>query len=270
MRLLIVGGTGTAGRVLAARAVAAGHHVRVLTRRTASVPATGAIEWVTGDLIEGRGLTTAVTGVDTVVDLSNTTATRRRPATTFFTVGTRSLVRAEAAAGVRHHLTVSIVGVDRFPSPYYRAKLAQERTARAEAEGAGVGVTIARITQFHDFAATVADRFRFGPLVLAPSLRVRPVHLDDVADHLLRLAAAEPAGYAEELGGPTDEDLPDLVRRYVTAVRADRRVLSLPLIGAQRQANKAQVLRPRSGAHGRLGFDDWLREVSCAACAYHV
>ncbi len=264
MHILLAGGTGTAGRVLAAHAVRAGHHVRVLSRRAPSGPTTDGVEQVTGDLLSGAGLAEAVAGVDAVVDLSNTTTARRGPATAFFTTGTRRLVEAEAAAGVGHHVVVSIVGVERFPSAYYRAKREQELTALDEAERTGVGCTVARVTQFHDFAVTVAERFRVGRLVLAPPLLVRPVHLDDVADHLLGLAAAGPVGYAEELGGPQEEELSDLVRRYAAAVREPLHVRALPLVGALGRANRAGVLRPASGARGARTFDDWLEEVSCS------
>jgi len=264
MHLLIAGGTGTAGRVLAARAVHAGHRVRVLTRRPEPDRSAEDVQLVGGDLLTGDGLPAALIGVDVVVDLSNLVTARRGPATAFFTTGSRRLLEAEAAAGVRHHVVVSIVGVDRFPSAYYRAKREQELVALAEAERTGTGCTVARVTQFHDFAATAADRFRLGPLALVPPLRIRPVHLDDVADHLLGLAAAPPAGYAEELGGPRDEELPDLVRRYLAAVRSPRRVRPLPLVGALARANRAEVLRPRSGVRGPRTFDDWLEEVSCS------
>lgn len=264
MHLLIAGGTGTAGRVLTARALTAGHRVRVLTRRPGPERPVDDVALVRGDLVTGDGLRAALTGVDVVVDLSNVATARRGPATAFFTTGTRRLLEAGAAAGVRHHLVVSIVGVGEFPSAYYRAKREQELTALAEAERTGTGCTIARVTQFHDFTATVADRFRIGPLVLVPPLRLQPVHLDDVADHLLELAAAPPAGYAEELGGPRDEELPDLVRRYLAVVGSPRQVRPLPLVGALARANRAEVLRPRSGVRGLRTFDDWLEEVSCS------
>jgi uncharacterized protein YbjT (DUF2867 family) len=264
MHVLLAGGTGTAGRVLAAHAASAGHRVRVLSRRAPSAPDPDGVERVVGDLVTGTGLAQAMAGVDVVVDLSNTTTARRGPATAFFTTGTRRLLEAEAAADVGHHLVVSIVGVDRFPSAYYPAKRQQDLTALAEAERHGVGCTVARTTQFHDFAVTVAERFRLGRVVLAPPLLMRPVHLDDVAAHLLGLVAAGPAGYADELGGPREEVLPDLVRRYAAAVRQPLHVHPLPLVGALGRANRAGVLRPAAGARGTRSFDDWLEEVSCS------
>lgn len=260
MLILIAGGRGTAGRVLTRHARAAGHQVRVLTH--ARVRDHGEVSMLAGDLRDGTGLADAVSGVDAVVDLSNPAVATRRAATRFFTAGTRQLFEAEKRAGVRHHLTLSIVGVDAMPSGYYRAKVAQERTVQDCSRATGVGHTIVRVTQFHDFAALALRRFRLGPLVLAPPLHIRPVHLDDVAHYLLGVLESGPAEYAEELSGPRDEELLDMVRRLATAT--DRRLLvgPAPLAGAVGRANQADALRPRAGQRGTIDFQTWLKEQS--------
>jgi uncharacterized protein YbjT (DUF2867 family) len=261
MQLLIAGGTGTSGRVFARRAAAAGHHPRILTRHV-SRPAPDGQQLVQGDLTTGVGLDDAVDGVDAVVDLSNIGTARYKPAATFFTTATDHLFSAEQRAGVTHHLTLSIVGVDRFPSPYYRAKLDQEAAVTAASSRTGVGHSIVRVAQFHDFAALVLQRFRIRRLVLAPPLHSQPVHLDDVADHLLGVLTDGPAmGRAPELGGPQPEDVPDMVRRYAQLVDPTVRVLPAPLLGAARRANNAGVLRPTNGVRGERTFDQWLSEV---------
>lgn len=259
MHILIAGGTGSAGRVLARHAGSAGHRVTVLSRTPPTRPIAD-VRHVTGNLIDGSGLDDAVRSVDAVVDLSNTPATDRTTATRFFTEGTRQLMAAEERGGVGHHLSVSIVGVDAFPSGYYHAKVAQEGAVRTASQRTGVGHTIARITQFHDFAALVLQRFRRGPLVLAPPLLVRPVHLDDVARHLLRLIDSGPVGTADELSGPRDEDLLGMTRRLAASTRRRLLVLPAPLLGATRRANNAHVLRPAGGVHGTITFDAWLAE----------
>lgn len=259
MHLLIAGGTGTAGRVLARHAAEAGHRVTVLSRTPPTQPS-GGITHVSGDLVDGTGLDRAVRDVDAVVDLSNPTATGRRTATAFFTTASTNLIAAERRAGVGHHLSVSIVGIDALPSGYYRAKTAQEQAVRAVSRRTGVGHTIARITQFHDFAATVLQRFRIGPVVVAPPLLIRPVHLDDVARHLLRLLAAGPVGTADELSGPRDENLLDMTRRLAAATGRRLLVVPAPLPGATRRANDAHALRPAGGVHGTLTYDTWLEE----------
>ncbi len=137
MQLLIAGGTGTSGRALARRAAAAGHHPRVLTRRTSRGTPDGQ-RLVHGDLTTGTGLDEAVDGVDAVVDLSNISTARYQPAKAFFTTATEHLFAAEQRAGTPHHLTLSIVGVDRFPSAYYRAKLDQEAAVVAASIRTGV------------------------------------------------------------------------------------------------------------------------------------
>ena len=257
MHILIPGGTGTAGRVFTRRARDAGHQVIVLSRTKPDHPHPGVTHLV-GNLLDGTGLDTAMRGVDAVVDLSNIPTANRATATRFFTRGTDQLINAEQRAGVKHHLTVSIVGVDILPSGYYQAKVAQEHAVRAASARTGVDHTIARVTQFHDFAALLLRQFRAGPLVLAPPLHVRPVHLDDVAAHLLRLLALGPAGAAEELSGPRDEELIDMTRRLVARTRRRLLVLPAPLVGATRRANNAHALRPSGGVRGTITFDTWL------------
>ena len=97
--------------------------------------------------------------------------------------------------------------------------------------------------------------------MVAPPLHSQPVHLDDVADHLLAVAAGGPAGRAPELGGPHREDVPDMVRRYARVVEPSVRVVRAPLFGAARRANEAGVLRPAGGVSGKRTFEEWLAEV---------
>jgi uncharacterized protein YbjT (DUF2867 family) len=262
MRILVVGGTGLAGRVLVERALVAGHEVRVLSRSaSADVPA--GTEVIAGDLVSGDGLAAAVTGVEAVVDLSNAPTARSRPASRFFTTATRHLIAAEQAAGVRHHLLLSIVGVDRFPGGgHYRAKVDQENTLMSTAPEAGVSFTVARVTQFHDFAAQTYRWFRFGPVVLASPLHLRPVHLVDVADHLLSLLDTPADGRAPDLSGPEPLNLLDMTRRYAATLARPARVWRLPLPPAVRRANEARVLAPSGGRHGTLTFDQWLSEAT--------
>jgi uncharacterized protein YbjT (DUF2867 family) len=261
MHILIAGGTGTAGRVLARRAASSGHSVRVLTRTPSTTQADG-VEFVSGDVVAGAGLAAAMSGVDAVVDLSNIGSPFRRTAGRFFVAGTENLIAAEHAAGVAHHVLLSIVGIDTFPSGYYQAKLDQEHAVEESAKRTGVPHTIARVTQFHDFAALTYRTYRLGRLVLVPPLHVQPVHLDDVAAHLLAILEAEPVGgHAPELAGPRPEELFDMVSRYA-ATQADRvRIQQLPLPPRARRANEAKALQPGSSQRGTLTFDDWLAEV---------
>jgi uncharacterized protein YbjT (DUF2867 family) len=264
MNIVIAGGTGLAGRVLAARAAASGHQVRALSR-SGHGPDLPGVEPVAADLLTGSGVPAALAGTDAVVDLSNIATASYRRASRFYRAATRSLLAAERTAGVRHHVVLSIVGVDRFPTGYYRAKVDQEQIGATAAAGAGVTHTIARVTQFHDFAAMTYAGARLGPFVLAAPLHLRPVHLDDVAAHLLRLLEEPRPGRAPDLSGPQAEDLDDMVRRYAAVRGTPARVLRLPLPGAYGRANRARVLAPAEGRRGTLTFADWLSAQTPAA-----
>ena len=161
MRLLVAGGTGTAGRAVVQEAVRRGHEVRVLTHRADGPgrprPATGRCS-CGATWSRAPGLTAALEGVEAVVDVSNIATASHRRAAAFFTAGTTHLVAAGGRAGVRHHVLLSIVGVDGSRLGYYRAKVDQERCLAARAPAAGVGHTVARATQFHDFALQTLER----------------------------------------------------------------------------------------------------------------
>src|SRR3954454_19762015 len=146
MRFLVIGGTGTAGRPLVAELIHRGHEVRVLSTRggTAGIPGARGHR---GDVVTGDGLEEAVRGVDVVVDCMNVETLSRRRAMAMFVQGTRRLLAAEQAPGVRHHVLLSIAGIEAVPYPYYVAKLRQE-----EAVAAGpVPYTVLRATTFHEF-----------------------------------------------------------------------------------------------------------------------
>ena len=267
MRILVAGGTGRAGRAVTARAVRAGHQVRALSRTgadTSGAARAEAVETVAGDL-RGTSLPVALlAGVDAVVDVSNVVTPSYRRAARFFRAGTENLVAAERAAGVRHHVVLSVVGADRFPGGYYRAKVEQEEAGARACVAAGITHTVARVTQFHDFAAMTYASARLGPVVLAPRLHLRPVHLDDVADHLLDLLAHPAPGRAAELSGPGAEDLDVMVRRFAALQPMLARILALPLPGAYGRANRARVLSPTGGRRGKLGFETWLEQHATA------
>jgi uncharacterized protein YbjT (DUF2867 family) len=256
MKIIVAGGTGRAGRVVAALAAQAGHDVRALARSTGGPPLP--VPLVRADLLSGLGLAEALDGADAVLDLSNTSAASHRRASRFFTTATRRLVDAERAAGVQHHVVLSIVGADRFPLGYYRAKVDQERTGAALCAAAGVVHTVARVTQFHDFAAMTYAGGRVGPLVLAAPLHLRPVDLHDVATHLLDVLEQREGGRAPDLSGPRPEELDEMVALYAARQPVRRRVVRLPLPGPFGRANRARVLAPEDGKHGHIGFGDWL------------
>jgi uncharacterized protein YbjT (DUF2867 family) len=261
MRILVAGGTGTSGLVIVRRAAEAGHTVRVLSRTADRMPDVLGVEHVAGDLRTGAGLAEAVGGMDVVIDVSNVATPFYRPAARFFVEATQQLVAAERRVGVAHHLVLSIAGVDRVDSGYYRAKVDQERVAYRETERAGIGCTVARVSQFHDFAALIFHSYRLGPVVLVPALHLQPVHLDDVAEHLLTLAGGPP-GRARDLIGPQPEELPDMMERYAATQPGRVRLVRLPLPAGYRRANEAGALKPADSLRGHKTYAEWLAEIS--------
>lgn len=202
MRIAVAGGTGTVGRRIVEAVRAQGDEPIVLAR-SAGV-----------DLITGTGADAALDGVDAVIDAVNSPSLTEAGSTEFFTTASGTLSRAAHRAGARHLVLLSIIGVDRIPHEYYAGKLAQERTV----EAAAIPTTIARTTQFHEFAQQAFGFAKLGPLHVAPRARTQPVAAGEVATHLARLAAGPALGRATDLAGPREERLDDMVRRYGRAV----------------------------------------------------
>jgi uncharacterized protein YbjT (DUF2867 family) len=202
MRIAVAGGTGLIGRQTVEAIRRSGHDAVVLARS------------VGVDLVTGDGLADALVGVDAIIDVSNTPALDRDQARAFFATTTRQLLAAEQNAGVRHHVVLSIVGVDRVEgNVYYAGKREQERVALA----GPIPATIVRATQFFDFAAMVVGRTRQGQVATIPPLLVQPVAVSDVADVLVQVAVGEPQNGVRELAGPEPQDLVDMARRTLAA-----------------------------------------------------
>lgn len=243
MRVAVAGGTGTVGRHVVAALESAGHEVVVLAR------ANGV------DVSSGRGLDAAVSGADAVVDALSVTSLSARQSVEFFTTTTAHLLDAEERAGVRHHVALSIVGVDRAPYGYYAGKLAQERLV----ERSRIPWTILRATQFHEFAAQMFERTKVGPLHIAPRMRTQPVAAREVGEHLAALAGGTPAGRATDLAGPREEDLVRMVRAYAHAHGSRAWLPAVSLPGAFGRAQREGTLLPDATAElGRETFDEWL------------
>ncbi|GAA0591542.1 NAD-dependent epimerase/dehydratase family protein [Kribbella sandramycini] len=200
--LLVTGGTGFLGRPTVDRLRAAGHTVRVLSRRSGQ-------GLVTGDLTTGRGLRAAAAGVDTVVHLA--TSQGRKDV-----VQTQNLLGAVPPS--THVLYMSIVGADRIPLPYYRYKVAAERLVESRE-----AFTILRATQFHTLLDTVFSLK--APVIVAPAVTLQPIAVEDVAIRLTELAGGPAAGRVPDVGGPEREWLPDLARAWKAAHSAHRPVL---------------------------------------------
>ncbi|WP_354642547.1 SDR family oxidoreductase [Kitasatospora camelliae] len=245
--VLVTGGTGTLGRAVVRRLLAEGEPVRVLSRQ-AHTP--GDHAWAVGDLVTGQGVATAVAGARVVVHLATTNGRRDVAAA-------RRLAGAATAAGVPHLLYVSIVGIDRVPLPYYRAKLAAER----EVEHAGTGWTVLRATQFHDLLLRLMDGSARLPVMPVPAgLRFQPVDVRDVAGRLAELVAVGPSGRVADFGGPEVRAFEELARSYLAARGLHRPLLPVRLPGRTFRAyREGRHLAPEH-RDGRITFERVLAE----------
>lgn len=245
VKIAVAGGTGTVGRHVVEAARGRGHDVVVLTR------ADGV------DVTTGKGLAAALTGVDTVIDVTNTMTMSAKTARKFFQSATRHLLDAEHAAGVGHHLALSIAGIDGIESSYYAGKLAQERVIAA----GSVPFTIARAAQFHELVGQLLAGMK-GPVAVMPKTLMRPVAAREVGAHLVTVAEAGPVGRATDFVGPLDERLADVARRQLAYDRARRAVLEVRLPGSYGRGLSSGSLRGTgTRIEGRVTFDDWLRSA---------
>ncbi|MFI9771427.1 SDR family oxidoreductase [Streptomyces sp. NPDC052415] len=238
--ILVTGGTGTLGRLVAERLEADGHDVRVLSRHAQPYAV---------DLREGGpALDAAVSGVDAIVHCASTPRGGDEKAAA-------QLIAAARGAGVGHLVYISIVGVDRVPFGYYRSKFAVEKLI----EESGLGWTILRATQFHDLLAQVLGILAKPPVMLVPAgVRDQPVDVAEVADRLVELALAAPAGRVPDLAGPEVRAFDSLARAYLEATGRKRRVVSVPLAGKAYRAFRAGGHLAPERAVGTGTFEEYL------------
>lgn len=243
MKVAVIGGSGVAGQCTVEALRADGHEPLVLSRRTGV------------DLLTGEGLVPALVGADAVVDTTNVAAMKAKEAEAFFGSTARNLAWAAAEAGVGHVVALSIIGIDRVPFGYYQGKVRQEQVLGRSS----VPVTILRAAQFHEFADQYLDRGS-GRLVVVPRWRVQPVAAREVGQALATLAVKPPAGN-QELAGPREEDIVDMVRRVAAARGLRRRIVGLRLPGAAGKAMAAGGNLPaKPGMRGTQTFTEWLAE----------
>lgn len=213
MRALIVGGTGLVGSRVVELLEAAGHVA------VPASPSTGV------DTITGEGLAEAIDTADVVVDVSNSPSFDERAVLHFFETSTRHLLEAEAAAGIGHHVALSVVGTDRLTeSPYFRAKIAQE-TLIAESP---VPYSIIRATQFFEFLRGIATAASDGDVVHLPLARIQPMAVDDVATSVAEVAVADPINGIIEIAGPRPYRMDELISRTLVASGDSSEVIADP------------------------------------------
>lgn len=245
MKVAVAGATGNVGSLTVERLEHAGHDVVRISRATGI------------DLVTGAGLDRALAGVEAVIDVTNLPAESAGQSVERFGAATSNLLSAAAGAGVRHHVLLSILGLDRVEgNAHYAGKREQERLVRASP----VPWTIVRAAQFHDFAEMVARWTEQDGSASVPPLLLQPIAPSDVADVLVETAGAAPARRSVDVAGPEPQDLVDMARR-THAVRG-RAVRLVPSWSSTFDASMAgEVLLP--GEDARLApttFDDWLAE----------
>lgn len=245
MKIVVIGGTGLIGSKTVAILRRGGHEVVAASPK-------GGVNTVTKE-----GLKEAMTGAQVVIDLSNAPSFDANAVLEFFETSGRNLVAAEAAAGVRHHVVLSIVGTDRVPGQgYYRAKVAQEKLVRAS----GIPYTIIRSTQFLEFLATIADASTDGSVVRLPPGLLQPVAAADVAALVTEVALADPRNGIVEIAGPERAPFGEVVARYLKAIGDPRKVVedSEARYFGGRLEEKSLV--PLGDARlGHLNIEEWLR-----------
>src|SRR6516164_6533761 len=250
MKIVVIGGTGLIGSKVVEKLKHKGHEV------IAAAPNTGV------NTITGQGLNEAMTGAQVVVDLANSPSFEDEAVLKFFEIAGRNLLAAEAAAGVRHHVALSIVGIDRSDNGYFRAKVAQEKLIKAS----GIPYTIIRSTQFMEFLRGIADSSTDGNIVrIAPGL-FQPIAADDVAAIVADVALAAPRNGTVEIAGPERAPFNEIVARYLKAVGDPREVVSDPAARYFGGRVEERSLVPLGEARlGRIGFDEWLRRSQARA-----
>lgn len=247
MKIAIAGGTGTVGRHVTELVRRHGHEPVVLARSTGF------------DLLTGDGLAPALEGVDRVIDVVSTPTLSAAASTRFFGSTTDNLLNAEAEAGVRHHVSLSIVNASTVSAGYYAGKARQEERVKRGT----VPWTMLRATQFHEFAAQTLGRASRGFLTLVPVMRTQPVAAREVAERLVELALGSPRGHVPDLAGPREEHLVDMVRGYARATRRRTRVVQFRLPGRMGTAMQDGALLPaRSAERGAQSFAQWLDGVT--------
>src|SRR6266480_3024322 len=251
MKIVVIGGTGLIGSKTVPILRQGGHEV------VAASPKSGI------NSITGEGLKEAMAGAQVVIDLANSSSFEDKAVLEFFETSGRNLLAAEAAAGVGHHVALSIVGTDRTPdNGYFRAKVAQEKLIVAS----GIPYTIVRATQFLEFLGGIADSSADGNIVRLPPVLFQPIAADDVAAIVADVALNAPRGGILEIAGPERAPFNEIIARYLKAVGDPREVVSDPEARYWGGRVEERSLVPLGEARlGRIGFDEWLRRLQAAA-----
>ncbi len=244
IKIVVIGGTGLIGSKVVEKLRAHGHEA------VAAAPNTGV------NTLTGEGLAEVLKGASVVVDVSNSPSWEDNAVLKFFETSTRNLLAYEAAAGVGHHVALSVVGTERLlESGYFRAKIAQENLIK----DSSIPYSIVRATQFFEFIKGIADLSTDGNTVRLPSDLIQPMAADDVARAVCRVALGSPLNGTVEVGGPEQFHLDELVRRGLAARKDPREVVADSQARYYGIKLSETTLIPGRGARlGETRFETWL------------
>jgi uncharacterized protein YbjT (DUF2867 family) len=253
MKIVVIGGSGLIGSKLVSRLHEHGHEA------VAASPNSGV------NSVTGEGLAEALKGASVVVDVSNAPAWEDSAVLKFFETSTRNLLSHEAAANVKHHVALSVVGSERMlESGYFRAKVAQENLIQASS----IPYSIVRATQFFEFIKGIGDLSTSGTTVRLPSALIQPMAADDVASAVARVAEGSPLNRTVEVGGPEKFPLYELVRRALVAWNDPREVVDDPHARYYGIAVSERTLVPDDDAQlGETRFETWLTQPAAKKAA---
>jgi len=245
-KIVVIGGTGHIGRKLVNNLRHRGQVV------VAASPSSGV------DTFTGQGLADALTGAQVVVDVANAPSWEDKAVMEFFQTSGRNLLAAEAAAGVRHHVALSIVGDDRLPgSGYLRAKVAQENLIKAS----GIPFTIVRSTQFFEFANGIIQSATDGQTVRLSSALMQPIAADDVAAALTGFALSKPLNGIVEIAGPDSIRMDEFARRFLNAMHDPRKVTTdANALYFGTELNDKSLTPGKNARLAPTHFEEWLAQ----------
>ncbi|HKD80440.1 MAG TPA: SDR family oxidoreductase [Candidatus Angelobacter sp.] len=251
MRIVVIGGTGLIGSKLVSKLREQGHEA------IAAAPNTGV------NTVTGEGLAEVLKGASVVVDVSNAPDWDDAAVLKFFETSTRNLLTQEAAAGVKHHVALSVVGTDRLSeSGYFRAKIAQEKLIQASS----IPYSIVHATQFFEFLKGLADFSSDGNKVRLPHVLFQPMAADDVAEAVARVAVGAPVNGIIEVAGPEQFRVDELVRRRLDALKDAREIIADPNARYAGAKIGERTLVPGNNARlGKTRFETWLKQSAARA-----
>jgi uncharacterized protein YbjT (DUF2867 family) len=251
MKIVVIGGTGLIGSKVVQNLQQKGHEA------IAAAPNTGV------DTVTGEGLAEALEGAEVVVDVANSPSFEDKAAMDFFQTAGRNITAAEVAAGVKHHVALSVVNTDQMQSSgYFRAKLAQERMIQSSP----ISYTLIHATQFFEFLRAIAGVSTKGDEVRLPPVQFQPIAAEDVAAAVAEAALAEPVNGVIEIAGPDRFTLDEPIRRTLAYDHDPRKVIADPAASYYGIEVNDGTLVPGAGAHlGATKFDWWLTHVPAPA-----